>query len=81
MGLTGARNGKAMSGLAGRGPSFGSGELNLGATLGRDAGDGSIWVGCWDVYECPAGQDGTTLLTGANQFGAAEVEVYRVAGR
>ena len=83
MGLTGAENGWAMYGVAEWGPSFGGGfELLLGATLGRDAGDGSgIHVGSRGVYECPAGQDGTTLLTGAEKFRAAEVEVYRVVGR
>jgi hypothetical protein len=79
MGLTGAKNGRAMHGIAGRGPSFGHGELDLGATLGRDAGDGSYThIGIRRVYACPAGQVGGTLLTGASKFRAAEVEVYRV---
>jgi hypothetical protein len=82
MGLTGARNRWAMGGYRnfGCGPYFGSdGDLRLGATLGRDAGDGSrTHVGRFGVYRCPVGQDGATLLTGAGKFRASEVEVYRV---
>ena len=81
MGLAGTKNGRAMHGIAAKGPSFGHGELDLGATLGRDAGDGSRTdVGGNSVHECPAGQDGRSLLTGARRFRAAEVEVYRVRG-
>jgi hypothetical protein len=59
------------------GPVFGNGDLFLGCTLGRDAELEPSWnhVGCDGVYECPAGQDGTTLFTGAEMFRAAEVEV------
>jgi hypothetical protein len=79
MGLTGAENGEAMYGETDWGPSFGCGELFLGPTLAGVAGDGSYTnVGRGGVYECPAGQDGKTLLTGAGLFRAAEVEVYRV---
>ena len=35
-------------------------------------------IGVFIVYACPAGQDGKTLLTNANEFLATEVEVYRV---
>jgi hypothetical protein len=83
MGLRAAKNGEAMGGGKTNGaPRFGWQELELGPTLGRDAGDHSCTaVGRYGVYECPVGQNGRTLLTGASQFRAAEVEVYRVVGR
>ena len=70
--------------MSSRGPRFGwnGWELTLGTTLGRDAGDGSRTdVRGNSVHECPAGQDGRSLLTGARRFRAAEVEVYRVVTR
>jgi len=85
MGLKGDVNDWAMYGFASSGPRFGSKELHLGATLGRDD-DSQTWVGRMGVYEIPRidesrpmiPSDGETILTGANKFRAAEVEVYRV---
>jgi hypothetical protein len=59
-------------------------ELGLGATLGRDADDGSVThIGLHGVYMCPVGQDGGTVLIGPHDgdtggFQTAEIEVYRV---
>jgi hypothetical protein len=66
-----------MFGNADLGPMFGYWELRLGLTLGHDAGDDSrSWR--YGVYECPAGQDGETFLTGVGTFRSSEVEVHRV---
>jgi hypothetical protein len=91
MGLMGSAT-LALRGYADCGPCFGNGnDIRLGLTLGRDAGDGSrTHVGRFGVYRCPVGQDcatrdpgqdGATLLTGAEEFRAAEVEVYHVVAR
>jgi hypothetical protein len=73
-----------LSGVTGWGPWFGAApnrgwgsELGLGATLGRDAGDGSR-TGIGSIYQRPEGLNGSSLLTGAKEFRTAEVEVYRV---
>ena len=83
MPLTNTHNDWAMLGRAHLGPCFGgSGELCLGSNVGKNLlanQDGTgVNIGFYGVYACPLGQDGTTFLTGANWFQAAEVEVYRV---
>jgi hypothetical protein len=63
-------------------PTFGNGELRLGTTMGRDTNDGSAthvgWRETGEIYACPAGQNGGTMLTGAREFQAGEVEIFRV---
>ncbi len=67
----------AMNNNAGYGPTFGANH-DMHVANGANGTNGS-YTNIGSVYQCPPGQTGNTFLTGARNFQAAEVEVFRLA--
>ena len=76
MPLTQAPHPNAMYDVSSHGPSFGGSHDIYVADNANSNSTSSINVG--HSYQLPAGQNAQTFLTGAHNFQAAEIEVFRV---
>ena len=69
---------KAMAHSSNHGPTFGSNvDLHVANNANSNT-ESTIFIG--GSYQCPAGQNAQTFITGSHTFQAAEVEVFAVTG-
>ena len=79
MPLSVAFNHHAMYCHSSYGPTFGGGhDLTVGPNTSQLNSQSSV-TNVGSTYACPAAQNGKTFLTGAHNFQAAELEVFRLA--
>ena len=72
MALKAGREGQAIFCFNGNGPVFGGNDLRFPSTPNSN----SCSVNLNNSYECPVGQNATTIFTGAQSFTIQEMEVF-----